>query len=92
MDDDEHHLVMLVGQESLGAEHLIKPQITAIGQTVIGIPMNVLALQVDRSLEMIAHGASPLPRLACKEARAEGQAARPVFATAANAIEPGSIG
>ena len=63
MHDDEHHLVVLIGQRLLRIQQLRKLQIVAVGQRFTEIPVNGLIGEVDLLALLVgrvAHGSDEI--------------------------------
>ena len=50
MDDDEQHLVVLIGERVLRIEQLVEIEILGIAQRIAEIPMYRLVAQIDERL------------------------------------------
>src|ERR1700733_1762019 len=65
MDDDEQHLVVVVGERALRTEQPVEIEVLGIGQRMGEIPVNRLVAHIDERLDgrlVLAHGLTRTPR------------------------------
>ncbi len=52
MDDDEQHLVVLVGQRMLSIQQFVEIEVLRVAQRLAEVPMDLLVAQIHEGLDL----------------------------------------